>query len=131
MTMMPEDLKYTQDHIWVRLEGDSARFGVTENLVDTLGRVISVVLPDVGREADESIELAQLTGSTAGVCDLFSPLPGLVDEVNEALLDDPDLIRNDPYDEGWIWAQTEFDPADLEELMGPEEYELFLHEEEE
>lgn len=126
----PEDLRFSKEHLWVRVEGERVRLGVTDRLVDSLGRVIDVDLPTDGQEADVTSEIGTVTGSKGGAVPIFSPVAGTVSEVNRDLEDDPELVSSDPYDEGWCCILTGVDADDIEALMGPEEYEAAADEEE-
>lgn len=125
--MVPGDLKYTKEHEWVRVEGNKAVIGITDYAQHALGDVIFVELPEVGRV----LTAAQVLGvveSVKAVSDIFSPCSGKVVAVNEALLNTPELVNQDPYGDGWM---IEMDIQDMGgELLSAEEYSAFLAEEE-
>lgn len=122
----PEDLLYSKEHLWVRLEGRTARIGITEILVDEIGRPLGIDLPEEGDEIEAAAVIAAITGSSAGECELFSPLSGKVAKINPALEEDPSLLISDPYDEGWFCLLGSFDKEDCEALMDAEDYEAML-----
>ncbi len=109
---LPEDLKYTKSHEWVRLEDGTATVGITEHAQDELGDVVFVELPEAGTtfEAGDSFGAVE---SVKAVSDLYAPVGGEVVEVNEALGDAPEKINEDPYGEGWILKLRTSGEADL------------------
>ncbi len=109
---LPEDLKYTKSHEWVRLEDGTATVGITEHAQDELGDVVFVELPEAGTtfEAGDSFGAVE---SVKAVSDLYAPVGGEVVEVNEALDDAPEKINEDPYGEGWILKLRTSGEADL------------------
>ncbi len=121
MTKIPEDLKYTKEHEWVRFEGNIATVGITDFAQGQLGDIVYV---DVDTEGD-TLEINEVFGSIEAVktvSDLFIPLPGTVLEVNEAIEDEPELVNNEPYDGGWIIKIELAEDVDLSGLLSPEEY---------
>ena len=121
MANVPQELKYTEDHEWVKVEGENATFGITDYAQGELGDVVFLELPDVGdevkqREAFGSIEAVKT------VADLFAPVSGTVVEVNSALEDAPETINQDPYGEGWLIKVKLTDTAELDGLMDAEAY---------
>ena len=124
---LPEDLKYTREHEWVSIEGSVATIGITDHAQEQLGDVVFVELPGVG----DRIEKADAFGvveSTKAVSDVYAPLSGEVTEVNDDLPDNPELINEDPYGDGWMVKVTIGDKADLEDLMTADEYRKFIEE---
>lgn len=118
---VPEDLRYSSDHEWVRLEGDQARVGITDYAQDALGDIVYVQLPEPGAKATAGEPLCELE-STKSVSDVYSPLDGTVVEVNSELVDAPQRVNEDPYGEGWICV---IKPVSLEAatgLLGAAEY---------
>jgi len=101
MATIPEDLHYSKDHEWLRVEGDVALIGITDYAQNSLGDVVYVELPRVGEEfaANESFGSVE---SVKAVSEVFSPVSGTVSEVNEALNDEPEKVNGDPYGEGWM-----------------------------
>lgn len=123
----PEDLKYTREHEWISIEGSVATIGITDHAQEQLGDVVFVELPGVG----DRIEKADAFGvveSTKAVSDVYAPLSGEVTEVNDDLPDNPELINEDPYGDGWMVKVTIGDQADLEDLMTADEYRKFIEE---
>jgi glycine cleavage system H protein len=125
-----EGLKYTKKHEWARQEGNIAVVGLCDYAQDKLGEIVFVELPDVGAEL-EAGKSAAVIESVKAVADLYSPLSGAVTEVNEALLDQPELINTDPYGEAWVYKLEIKDEAELGNLMDQAAYEKFIVEEEE
>ena len=122
---VPTDLKYTKDHEWVRIEGDTATFGVTDHAQEALGDIVFVELPEVGRNVDAG-EAYGVVESVKAVSDVYAPVAGEVIEINEALEGEPDLVNSDPYGTGWIIKVKISENNDSAELMNPEEYTEFL-----
>ena len=117
---IPQDLRYTKEHEWVRLEGDTATIGITDYAQGELGDIVFIEVETV----DESVAADEVFGSIEAVktvSDLFSPLAGEVTEFNEALEDDPESVNN-PYGAGWIIKLKVTDVADVEGLMTAEAY---------
>ncbi len=123
---VPNDLRYTRTHEWVREEGDTVVVGITHYAQEQLGEVVYVELPEVGRTLDAGEELGTLE-SVKAVSEFFSPVAGEVAEVNERLDDEPGLVNDDPYGEGWLVKITV--SGDGAELMDAAAYEAFLAEE--
>ena len=121
---MPE-LKYTQDHEWVRAEGDAATIGITDHAQNALGDVVFVDLPEVGREvaAGEAIAVVE---SVKAASDVYAPIAGRVVEVNAALTDDPGLINREPTGSGWFFKIEASDPAAIGALMDESAYAAFV-----
>lgn len=105
--MIPEDLKYTAEHEWVRLSGDgqSARVGITDYAQDALGDIVFVQLPEVGSTITAGDGVGELE-STKSVSDIYAPLTGEVSAINESLDATPELVNSDPYGEGWLFEVT-------------------------
>ena len=120
---VPEGFYYTEEHEWLRvLEDGSALMGITDYAQKQLHEIVYVELPEVGREVERMDSLGAVE-SVKAVSDVYSPLSGTIIEVNENLLDSPELLNEDPYGEGWIVKIEPKDlEADLERLMSPEEY---------
>lgn len=98
---VPDDLRYTSDHEWARLEEGRVRVGITDYAQDALGDIVFVQLPDPGTRAEANAQLCELE-STKSVSDVYAPLDGTVVEVNSELADAPQRVNEDPYGEGWI-----------------------------
>ncbi len=121
----PEDLKYTSEHEWVRIEGDVATVGITDYAQDQLGDIVFVELPEEG----ETIEKGDTFGvveSTKSVSDLYVPVSGAVLESNDPLLDTPEIINEDPYGEGWMIRIKVSDPTELKELLDAKAYQKMI-----
>ncbi len=125
--MEPEDLRYTKEHEWVRLEGDLVRIGITDFAQDQLGDVVYVQLPDPGAEVAADDAFGEVE-STKSVSDLYAPLTGDVVEVNGLLEDRPELVNSDPYGDGWMIVVRPGDVADYEALMDAAAYRRYLAE---
>ena len=118
---IPQDLRYTKEHEWVRLEGDTATIGITDYAQGELGDIVFIEVETV----DEEVAVEEVFGSIEAVktvSDLFSPLSGVVTEFNEALEDTPEAVNNDPYGTGWIIKMKIADTAEFEALMTAEAY---------
>ena len=98
---VPGDLRYSEEHEWVRVEGTKVRLGITDYAQDALGDIVFVDLPEVGSTVEVGGQLGEVE-STKSVSEIYSPLAGTVSAVNDALSDGPDRINQDPYGEGWI-----------------------------
>ncbi|MFP4198109.1 MAG: glycine cleavage system protein GcvH [Halanaerobium sp.] len=123
-----ENLYYSEDHEWVREEEDYLVIGVTDFAQEELGDIVFVELPEVEEEFDKDDSFGVLE-SVKAVSDTFIPVSGRVIEVNEALLDNPELINDDPYGEGWLIKVDPADDSELDELLSAEEYAEFIEEE--
>ena len=124
---VPADLRYTKDHEWVRIEGDTATFGITDHAQEALGDIVFVELPDVGRTVDAG-EAYGVVESVKAVSDVYAPVAGEISEVNGALEDEPDLVNSDAYGAGWIAKVTIGGDNDMAELLTADEYATFLEE---
>ena len=119
---VPEELRYTADHEWVRLEGGRARIGITAFAEEALGDVVFVSLPALGTELERGAVLGEIE-STKAVSEVYAPLAGTVVERNDALVASPSQLNDDPYGAGWVCV-LEVAPgeADQASLLGAEEY---------
>ena len=129
MANIPEDLHYSKDHEWVRVEGDVGTVGITDHAQDALGDVVFVELPRVGDSfgAHESFGNVE---SVKAVSELYSPVSGEVTEVNESLQDEPEKVNSDPYGAGWMLKLRLNDRGDVDKLMNAAEYEDYTKAEE-
>lgn len=118
-------LKYTEDHEWIRLEGDIATIGITHHAQDALGDVVFVDLPEVGRTYKKG-EVAGVVESVKAAADIYMPVEGEVVEVNEALRADPSLANSDPMGEGWFFKVHVTRMEQFDELMDPPAYDALL-----
>ena len=124
--MSPGDRKYSKEHEWVKMEdATQALAGITVYAQDQLGDIVYVDLPKTGATIRFMEKMGEVE-SVKAVSDLFSPITGEVTEVNERLLDHPELVNEDPLGEGWMMRVTVSDAAELDQLMSAEEYEAFL-----
>ena len=112
----PEGLSYSAEHEWVAVEGTRARVGITDFAQDALGDVVYVQLPDVGLEVLAHASCAEVE-STKSVSEIYAPLTGTVVEVNAALVDEPELVNQEPYGKGWILLLELADPAEVATLL--------------
>ena len=118
---VPEDLRYSQDHEWVRVEGQRVRVGITDYAQDALGDVVYVEMPEVGATLEAGATVSEVE-STKSVSDIYAPVNGTVVEVNGDLADAPERLNEDPYGEGWICVIELTDGAGLEGLLDAEGY---------
>ena len=123
----PRELKYTKEHEWVKVEGDTATVGVTDYAQDALGDVVFVELPKVAGQVEKG-KGAAVVESVKSVSDVYAPVSGKVTEANEALNGQPELINKSPYGKGWIFKLKLKDMSQLDALMAATEYEKFVAE---
>jgi glycine cleavage system H protein len=118
---VPDGLRYSPEHEWVRVDGTRVRVGVTDYAQDALGDVVFVDLPSVGSEVEAGGQLGEVE-STKSVSEIYAPVAGTVTAVNDALAEGPERINQDPYGEGWI-CELELAPgADPDTLLDPAAY---------
>lgn len=122
---IPSDLKYSKEHEWVRVEGKQATVGITAFAQEQLGDVVYVELPEPGSDV-EFMESFGVVESVKTASDLFSPLSGTVVEINERLEDEPELVNQSPYDDGWMIVVEMSDSGEILQLMDGDGYEAFL-----
>jgi glycine cleavage system H protein len=125
----PDDLKYTREHEWARVKGTKLLVGITDFAQDQLGDVVYVELPAVGDEVKKG-ESFGVVESTKAVSELFAPVSGKVVEVNDPLVEAPEAVNEDPYEEGWMIAIEPSDPKELAELLDVKAYAAFVAEQE-
>jgi len=118
---VPDDLRYTADHEWVRLEGDSIRIGITDYAQDALGDVVFVQMPEVGATMAAGDPVGEVE-STKSVSDVYVPLAGTVTEVNEAATESPERVNQDPYGDGWLCVIRLDQPAAVGSLLDAAAY---------
>ena len=121
MANVPSDLKYAASHEWVRVSGDTATVGITDHAQHELSDVAFVELPAKDR-AVKAGETCAVVESVKSANDIYSPVSGLVVEVNQAVANDPALVNKDPYGNGWFFKVKLSQPAELEKLLTPEKY---------
>lgn len=119
--MVPKELLYTKSHEWVKREDGTVRVGITDYAQKKLGDVVYVEFPQVGTKVKKG-EAVVTVESVKAAESVYAPVSGEVVEVNEALSSSPGTVNQDPYGEGWLFVLKMDDPAELEELLGPEEY---------
>ena len=117
----PDDLRYSKEHEWVRVDGSRATIGITSFAAEELGDIVFVELPEVGT-AIKQFATFGVVESVKAVSDLYAPVSGEVVEVNEALRDAPELLNSDPFGEGWIAKVELADPSELDALMDAAAY---------
>lgn len=126
MNELPGDLLYTNDHEWLRREDDgTVTIGITEHAATALGDLVYVELPEVGQEVESAGEMA-VVESVKAASDVYAPIAGSVDAVNEDLSEDPEKINNEPYGDGWIVRMTPSEDIDESELLSPDAYQQLL-----
>ena len=126
--MSPETRKYTQEHEWVMVDtadAGTAIAGITEYAQDQLGDIVFFELPKVGDAVAHLGKMGEVE-SVKAVSDLFSPINGTVTEINEKLLDHPELVNEDPFGEGWLIKVAMTDVAELDGLMSSQDYDAFI-----
>ena len=121
----PEDLRYTPEHEWARLEQDVVRVGITYYAQDALGDVVYVELPDVGARVTQDAPLGEIQSPKA-VSDLYAPVTGEIVERNQAALDTPELVNDDPYGDGWLVVIRPDDTGELGKLLDKTAYEALV-----
>lgn len=124
---LPKDLLYSEEHEWVKKEGDKVRIGITDFAQDELGDIVFVELPEVGDEleADEPFGSVE---SVKTVSELYAPISGKVVEVNEDLEDSPEFVNESPYEKAWMVVVEPSDEAEFDELLSAEQYEEVISE---
>ncbi|GAB7387137.1 glycine cleavage system protein GcvH [Bacillaceae bacterium] len=122
---LPKELKYSEEHEWVRVEGNRAYIGITDFAQSELGDIVFVELPEVGDEVQQGSTFGSVE-SVKTVSDLYSPVSGKVVEVNEELADAPELINESPYEKGWMIVVEMSDTSELDKLLSAEAYEQMV-----
>ena len=117
----PEELKYSKEHVWVRVEGNSAVIGITDFAQEELGTVSGVELPDEGDEVEQDDSVGSVEARKT-VADIYAPFSGSVVSVNQEVLDNPALLNDDPYDGGWLVEVSLADQDELKGLMSADDY---------
>ncbi len=124
MANVPEDLHYSKDHEWVRVEGDIAIIGITDYAQNSLGDVVYVELPKAGDEFSANEPFGSVE-SVKAVSEMFNPVSGEIVEINESLADEPEKVNTDPYGEGWMIRVRMASPGEVDSLLSAAEYEDF------
>jgi len=118
-------LKFTEDHEWLRIEGDVATVGITEHAAEQLGDLVFVELPEVGAKLEQGGE-ASTVESVKAASDVYCPLAGEIIEVNQAIADDPSLVNSDPSGAGWFFKIKLDDPSSADALMDDAAYQAMI-----
>jgi glycine cleavage system H protein len=118
---LPENLKYTKDHEWVRIEGDTAIVGISDFAQSELGDIVYVEVETIDEELDQE-EVFGTVEAVKTVSDLFMPVSGKIVEFNETLEDEPELVNENPYDDGWIIKIKMSNPEEADELLSSDDY---------
>jgi glycine cleavage system H protein len=125
MKSIPDDLLYSREHVWVRVEGDLATIGITDHAQEKLGEVLSVDLPEVDSYVERDEPFGSIESAKA-VIDLISPVSGVVISVNEEITDEIGVINSDPHDTGWMIIVDLEDPEELDDLLDVRGYQEFV-----
>jgi glycine cleavage system H protein len=124
MANVPEDLHYSKDHEWVRVDGDQAIIGITDYAQNSLGDVVYVELPKAGEEFAANEPFGSVE-SVKAVSEVFTPIAGAVVQINESLADEPESVNSDPYGAGWMIRLKMANPGEVDSLLTAAEYEDF------
>ncbi|QQR80270.1 MAG: glycine cleavage system protein GcvH [Deltaproteobacteria bacterium] len=127
---LPDDLKYTKEHAWVTTNGKTVTIGISDFAQDQLGEIVFVELPEEGEEFSEG-DAFGVVESVKSVSDVYAPVAGKVVELNDPVVDSPEIINDDCYGDGWLIKLEVSDASQLDELMSAKEYAQFLKEESE
>ena len=122
---VPDDLRYSSDHEWIRAEDGTIRVGITDYAQDALGDVVYVEVPEVGTKVEANAKVSEVE-STKSVSDIFAPVAGTVVEVNADLADAPERLNDDPYGEGWICVIEPDDPTQVDALLDAQAYSALI-----
>ena len=118
-------MKYTEEHEWIKLQGNVAIVGITEHAAEQLGDLVFVELPEVGAEVSKDDEVVVIE-SVKAASDILAPLNGKIVEVNNAIVEDPSLVNSDPMGEGWFFKLDSISEGDLDSMMTKEQYDAFI-----
>jgi glycine cleavage system H protein len=130
MKLFPQDLLYSQEHLWIRVEGNLATIGITDHAQEKLGEIISLDLPEDNSSVERDEPFGRIESAKAAV-ELISPISGTVISVNEDITDDIGIINSDPHDTGWMIVVEMESPEELDDLLDTREYQEFVAREEE
>ena len=119
------ELRFTEDHEWIRIEGDDAVVGITDHAQDQLGELVFIELPEVGAELEQGAETA-VVESVKAAGEVKSPVSGTVTEVNDSLVDQPEQVNADPTGDGWFFRMTVKDASELDGLMDEDAYHVYV-----
>lgn len=126
--MLPEDRKYSKEHEWIKVDGDKGTVGITDYAQEQLGDVVFVELPEVGSKVT-AMEVFGNIESVKAVSELFSPVSGEVLEINDKVVDQPELVNSAPYDDAWLIVVKVDDASEVDALMSASEYKEYLEKE--
>jgi glycine cleavage system H protein len=129
MKVFPEDLLYSREHVWVRVDGDLATIGITDYAQENLGEVVSIELPEVESDVEQDESFGTIESSAKGIVELLSPVTGEVISVNEDIGDDIGIINSDPHDTGWLIVVGMRDLDELDDLLDAKGYQDFIAQE--
>ena len=118
---LPQNLKYTKEHEWVKIDGDLLIVGITDHAQSELGDIIFIEFPDLSQMISKDDSFGTIE-AVKTVADLFAPVSGKIIEINQDLEDNPELVNSDPYGEGWIVKITDFDKSQLDALLDSNNY---------
>ena len=121
------EVKYSKEHEWIKLDGDTAVIGITQHATEMLGDIVFVELPEIGSSVAKDGN-AGVVESTKAASDIYTPVSGEIIENNQAIVDDPAKVNNDPENEGWFFKLKITDKFEMDSLMNKEEYEKFSKE---
>ena len=122
----PENLLYSKEHEWVKVDGDVATIGITDYAQNSLGDIVYVELPKVGTKISQFGNVGVIE-SVKAVSDLFTPISGEITEINAVLDNDPSSVNREPYGEGWLMKVKLTNPGEAANLMSPEDYDKIAH----
>lgn len=126
---LPKDLRYSEEHEWVKVEGDKVRIGITDHAQSELGDIVFVELPEVGDQIETDAPFGSVE-SVKTVSELYAPVSGKVIEVNEELDDSPEFVNESPFDKAWMIVVEPTNMSEVEELMTAEAYQEMVEEDE-
>ena len=126
MKVFPDDLLYSREHIWVRVDGDLATIGITDYAQENFGEVVSVELPEADSEVERDEPFGTIESSAKGIVELISPVSGDVIHVNEDISDDTGIINSEPHDTGWLIIVEMNDIEELDDLLDVKGYHDFI-----
>ena len=122
---LPQDLKYTKEHEWVKIDDNILMLGITDHAQSELGDIIFIEFPDLNQVISKDDPFGTIE-AVKTVADLFAPVSGKIIEINQDLEDNPELVNSDPYGEGWIVKITDFDKSQLDALLDSNNYEEII-----
>lgn len=126
--MYPDNIKYHREHTWVKVTAKEVTIGITDYAVSLLGGIVYIELPEIGADVDANTEIAEIE-SEKTTLSIISPVSGVVTEVNEELSTTPEMLKENPYEDGWIAVIEIDDDREIDELMDASEYEEYLERE--